>query len=76
LLAAGAIAYPIFSFAPKLYQWFLQDRMRKLYRRLRIVEKTLQKELTISQVVTLQTDLENIIRAAAILLSETQISFL
>jgi len=67
LLAAGAIAYPIFSFAPKLYQWFLQDRMRKLYRRLRLVERALQKELSFSQVVALQTDLENINLAAAIL---------
>jgi len=67
LLAAGAIAYPIFSFAPKLYQWFLQDRMRKLYRRLRIVEKAMQKELNLSQVAALQADLENINLAAGIL---------
>ena len=39
LLAAGVIVYPLFNFAPKLYRWFLQDRMRKLYRRLRVVEK-------------------------------------
>jgi TRAP-type uncharacterized transport system substrate-binding protein len=67
LLAGGAIAYPIFSFAPKLYQWFLQDRMRKLYRRLRIVEAALQKELTTPQVVSLQSDLEAINREARIL---------
>jgi hypothetical protein len=34
LLAGGVIIYPLFNFAPKLYRWFLQDRMRKLYRRL------------------------------------------
>jgi TRAP-type uncharacterized transport system substrate-binding protein len=67
LLAGGAIAYPIFSFAPKLHQWFLQDRMRKLYRRLRIVEAALQKELTTPQVVSLQSDLEAINREARIL---------
>jgi TRAP transporter TAXI family solute receptor len=67
LLAGGAIVFPIFNFAPKLYQWFLQDRMRKLYRRLRIVEEASQKELTVPQVVALQTDLENINRAARIL---------
>jgi hypothetical protein len=67
LLAAGVIVYPLFNFAPKLYQWFLQDRVRKLYRRLRIIEEALQKELAASQVVALQTDLENVSRAARIL---------
>ena len=41
----SVIVYPMFNFAPKLYHWFLQDRMRKLYRRLRIVEKAMQKKL-------------------------------
>jgi hypothetical protein len=67
LLAGGAIAYPIFSFAPKLYQWFLQDRMRKLYRRLRTVETAMQKELSAAQVITLQSDLETINCEARIL---------
>jgi hypothetical protein len=67
LLAGGAIAYPLFNFAPKLYQWFLQDRMGKLFRRLRVVEQELQAELTVPQVITLQTDLENINRSARIL---------
>jgi hypothetical protein len=40
--------------------------MRKLYRRLRVVEQ-LQTELTVPQFVALQTDLENINRAARIL---------
>src|SRR5450631_4150005 len=67
LLAAGVIVYPLFNFAPKLYQWFLQDRMRKLYRRLRIVEKTMKESLTESQLAALQSDLEAIGRVSAIL---------
>jgi hypothetical protein len=67
LLAAGVIVYPLFSFAPKLYRWFLQDRMRKLYRRLRIVEKTMKENLTASQLAALQSDLEAIGRVSAIL---------
>ena len=67
LLAGAAVIYPLFNFAPKLYHWFLQDRMRKLYRRLRIVEDASQTELTAPQVVSLQTELENIDRAARIL---------
>ena len=67
LLAAGVIVYPLFSFAPKLYRWFLQDRMRKLYRRLRTVEKAMKANLTASQLAALQTDLENIDRVSAVL---------
>jgi len=38
LLVAGiAIGFPLFNLAPRLYHWFLQNRMRKLYRRLREV---------------------------------------
>src|SRR5450631_1662107 len=66
-LAAAAIFIPIFNFAPKLYQWFLQDRMRKLYRRLRIVEKAMKENLTASQLTALQNDLETIDRVSAIL---------
>jgi hypothetical protein len=66
-LAAAAIFIPIFNFAPKLYQWFLQNLMSKLYRRLRIIESKMQKTFTAPQVVALQTDLENIDRAAEIL---------
>ena len=67
LLAAGVIVYPLFNFSPKLYRWFWQDRMRKLYRRLRIVEKTMKENLTAPQLAVLQSDLENIGRVAAIL---------
>jgi hypothetical protein len=67
LVAVIAIVLPVFNFAPKLYQWFLQDRMRKLYRRLRIVEDASQTELTAPQAVSLQTELENIDSAARIL---------
>jgi TRAP-type uncharacterized transport system substrate-binding protein len=66
LVAVIAIVLPVFSYAPKLYLWFVRDRMRKLYRRLRIVDKMLLTELTTADVQSLQTDLENIDRAASI----------
>jgi hypothetical protein len=66
-LAAAAIVFPIFNFAPKLYQWFLQNVMSKLYRRLRIIENEMQKQLTVSQVEALQTEFENIVRMTGIL---------
>ena len=67
LLAGAVIIYPLFNFAPKLYRWFLQDRMRKLYRRLRIVEKALKENLSVSQLTALQGDMETIDRVSAIL---------
>jgi len=67
LVAAIAIGIPLFNLAPKLYRWFLDDHMRKLYRRLRIVEEAAQTELTAPQVVPLQTELEEIDRAARVL---------
>jgi TRAP-type uncharacterized transport system substrate-binding protein len=67
LVTAIAIGIPLFNFAPKLYRWFLHDHMRKLYRRLRIVEEAAQTELTAPQVVSLQTELEDIDHAARIL---------
>ena len=66
LVAVIAIVLPVFSYAPKLYLWFVRDRMRKLYRRLRVVDKTLLTELTAADVRGLQADLENIDRAASI----------
>ena len=66
-LAAAAIFIPIFNFAPKLYQWFLQNLMSKLYRQLRIIDNEMQKSLTAPQVAALQNYLENIDRAAKIL---------
>jgi hypothetical protein len=66
-LAAAAIFFPLFNFAPRLYLWFLQSHINNLYRRLRAVEKDLKAELVAAQVVALQTDLESIDRAASIL---------
>lgn len=65
LVAAIAIGLPLFSFAPKLYLWFVKSYMAKLYRRLRVVEKASQAELTVPQAIALQTELESIDQAAS-----------
>ena len=67
LVTATAIGIPLLSFGPRLYLWFVQLYVTNLYRRLRIVEAGLRTELTAPQVVAIQTDLENIDRAASIL---------
>ena len=66
-LAAAAICFPLFNFAPRLYGWFSQIKINNLYCRLRAVEKELQAELAVPRLVALQTDLENIDHGASIL---------
>ncbi|MFZ0671216.1 MAG: TAXI family TRAP transporter solute-binding subunit [Pseudolabrys sp.] len=65
LIATLAIILPVFGFAPRLYGWFVQERLRKLYRRLRVVEHALQGELTVPQAEALQSVLADIDRVAS-----------
>jgi hypothetical protein len=63
-LAVIAVAIPMFTAVPRLYQWFEQIYLRKLYRRLRAVEAELASDLSTSQVEGLQASLESIDRDA------------
>src|SRR5262249_12455207 len=63
LVAALAIAFPVFSVAPRLYGWLIQEQLRKLYRRLRVVEDALRVEPTVPQLETLQSEIAAIDRA-------------
>ena len=65
-VAAIAIVFPAFSFAPRLYEWFAQTRLRGLYRRLRAVENALHTNLTVPQVEKLQSELADIDQATSI----------
>src|SRR3954465_9112193 len=67
LVTAIAVIIPLINYAPKLYLWFLEAYMAKLYRRLRTVETRLQSNLTGAEVVGLKSDLEAIDRAVNIL---------
>jgi TRAP-type uncharacterized transport system substrate-binding protein len=66
LVASLAIVFPVFGFAPRLYAWFVQERLRRLYRRLRVVENALQAELTVAQVEALQNELADLDRATSV----------
>jgi hypothetical protein len=66
LVAVIAIVLPVFNYAPKLFLWLIRDRVRRLYRRLRLVDKALLTEPDSAQMQVLQTELENIARAANI----------
>ena len=66
LVAATAVVVPIFGFMPRLFTWFREQSLRKLYRRLRDVEDALQQELSVHQVDALLNDLEKIDQAASV----------
>lgn len=66
LVTAIAIVVPLFNFAPRIYDWFLQSYVNRLFRQLRAVEIELEAELTTPQINALQTDLESINRASRI----------
>ena len=48
-----------------MYGWFVQERLRKLYRRLRVVENALQVGLAAPQLEALQSELADIERATS-----------
>ena len=66
LVAVIAIVVPVFNYAPRLFLWLIHERVRRLYRRLRIVDNTLLSGPNTSQVQALHSELESIARAANI----------
>jgi TRAP transporter TAXI family solute receptor len=76
LVAGIAIFLPLFNYVPKAYLWLVRENMSKLYRRLRIIEKGLQTELTVPQVASFQNDLEKIDKSASLLRVPTRHSAL
>jgi len=67
LLTVFAVVLPLFTYAPRLYEWFLHAYLNRLYRRLRAVETKMDSELTSAQLAALQTELKDINRATHIL---------
>jgi hypothetical protein len=66
LVAAIAIVIPMFNYAPKMYLWFIRERVRRLYRRLRLVDQELTTQLTPSKAQAVQFELDSIARAASV----------
>jgi TRAP-type uncharacterized transport system substrate-binding protein len=62
LLAAGAIAFPLFSFAPKLFKSLVQYRLSSMYRRLRAIEARVQQCASPVEASALETELEAVDR--------------
>ena len=66
LVAVIAIVVPAFNYGPKLVLWLIRDRVRRLYCRLRLVDKALLSDVDAVQIKALHAELENIARAANI----------
>jgi len=57
-----AIIVPIFNYAPQLGKWFVEYRLRALYRRLRVIEVNLQKSTTVQGIEALEDEIESLDR--------------
>jgi TRAP-type uncharacterized transport system substrate-binding protein len=64
LVAALAIVFPVFGFAPRIYEWVVHEHVRRLYRRLRLVETMLETHPEDVQLAALGSELADIDRAA------------
>ena len=63
-MTLAAIVIPVFSYAPKLYVWFLRRHIVQLYRDLRVIEHGLVPGLQVARLRGYQRDLEKIDHAA------------
>jgi TRAP-type uncharacterized transport system substrate-binding protein len=67
LVTILAIVVPVFSYAPKLYLWFISRHITKLYRDLRVLESKLRPDLSAAQLLACRGDLATIDQAAGVL---------
>ena len=56
------IVLPLVSYAPKLYRWLVEYRLGSIYRRLRVIEASLQNCTSPSEVSALEAELESVDR--------------
>ena len=64
LVTVVAIVVPVFSYAPRIYQWFVRRRVISLYRELRAVEHELQPGLPADRLAACQGEIERIDHAS------------
>lgn len=67
ILSCAVVLVPFSRIVPNLSTWLVRDRMRDLYRRLRLVEAGIPAEPTASRLDVLQSDLESIEKSANLL---------
>ncbi|MDP2330758.1 MAG: TAXI family TRAP transporter solute-binding subunit [Reyranella sp.] len=64
LVTVVAIVVPVFSYAPRVYQWFVRRRVLLLYRDLRAVEHELRPELPSARLESCYSEIDRIDRAS------------
>lgn len=64
LVTVVAIVVPIFSYAPRVYQWFVRRRVIALYRELRAVEHELRPGLPAERLGAYRSEIERIDHAS------------
>jgi TRAP transporter TAXI family solute receptor len=58
LLSAAALFFPIFNYAPRLYRWWIRERLHLPYRQLRALEARLQHRLDADEKADLLRELD------------------
>ena len=67
LITVLAVALPIFSYAPKVYQWLIRRHILTLYRNLRLLDAKIRSGLSTRDLTALQTEVSDIEQAASVL---------
>lgn len=62
LFTTIAIILPLFNYAPRIYRWFVEYRLRTLYKRLRGIERHLKDNITAKDIAELQAKVESLDR--------------
>ena len=62
LVTVIAIVLPLFSYAPRMYKWLVEYRLRALYRRLRAIEASSHKVTIAPEILALEGAIENLDR--------------
>lgn len=64
LIAILAIGIPVFSYVPRIYRWALKHSTRVQYGRIGVIERAMQSELSLDQILEFLREVEGIDRAA------------
>jgi TRAP-type uncharacterized transport system substrate-binding protein len=67
LVTLVAVVVPLVRNGPTVLRWLVETRLNSMYRRLRGIEATLQRDVTISELEALEAELEAVDRAVSVL---------
>ncbi|MDT9000228.1 TAXI family TRAP transporter solute-binding subunit [Paucibacter sp. APW11] len=67
LMASAALLFPLLNYLPRLLRWMVRERLHKLYRRLRLIDRQLLSPLPASEARELLQALDQIDRESNVL---------